>query len=345
MPVSTVTARAPGRVNLIGEHLDYNGGRCLPIALDLGTITTVSRSTEAKLSSTEARPGWTAYVTGVLASLGVEEPLHVEVTSDLPIGAGLASSAALECSVAMAVDELLGLGRSREELMRACIRAENEYVGVPTGGMDQAASLFSDPGHALLLDFADDSRTPVAFDPGAAGLALLVVDTGVSHALTDGAYAARRADCEAAARALGIPHLARASPEQIRGLPGGRLGRRARHVASEQQRVDAFVTAVGGADWDVAGALMTGSHTSLRDDYEVSYPELDLVVETALERGALGARMTGGGFGGSAIALVPGGVLDDVEGSIRSAFTANGHDAPTLYRVEASRGAAVLRAT
>lgn len=345
MPLSTVTARAPGRVNLIGEHLDYNGGRCLPIALDLGTVAVVSRASETTLASSAARPGWTAYVTGALAALGVEEPLRVEVTSDLPIGAGLSSSAALECSVALAVNELLDLGRTRDELMHACIRAENEYVGVPTGGMDQAASLFAARGHALLLDFADGARTPVAFNPGAAGLALLVIDTNLSHTLTDGAYAARRVDCDAAAQALRIPHLARATPEQIQGLPGGRLGRRARHVASEQQRVDAFVAAVGGADWDVAGALMTASHASLRDDYEVSCPELDLVVETAVQRGALGARMTGGGFGGSAIALVPVRVLDDVEGSIRSAFTVNGHDAPTLYRVEASRGAEVLSAT
>ncbi|MCW2754837.1 MAG: galactokinase [Marmoricola sp.] len=347
MSFTTVTARAPGRVNLIGEHLDYNGGCCLPIAVDLATTTTVSRSADGhpQYSSDAAAPGWTAYVSGVLAALGVEEPLEITVTSDLPTGAGLSSSAALECSIALAVDSLLDLRLSREDLMVACLRAENDHVGVPTGGMDQATSLFAEQGHALRLDFADGSRHLVPFDPGSDQLTVLVIDTRVSHALVDGAYAARRADCEAAASALGITHLAQATAEQIEGLPGGRLGRRARHVAREQERVTAFEGALGARDWTAAGALMTASHISLRDDYEVSCPELDLAVETATSVGALGARMTGGGFGGSAIALVAAESLENVEAAIRSAFTANSHDAPTLYRVEASRGAQVLSAT
>ncbi|MCW2783709.1 MAG: galactokinase [Marmoricola sp.] len=344
---TAVSARAPGRVNLIGEHLDYNGGRSLPIAIDLATTATVTRSADGRTRcrSSAETPGWTAYVTGVLAALEVTEPLHVTITSDLPIGAGLSSSAALECSVALAVNDLLGLGRSRSELVQACVRAETEYVGVPTGGMDQTTSLYADAGAALLLDFADDSRTPVPFDPSDAGLTLLVIDTRVSHALVDGAYAARRADCESAAKHLGIQHLASATADQIEGLPGGRIGRRARHVFTEQARVRAYVDAVAADHWQTAGTLMTASHESLRDDYEVSCPELDLAAGTATALGALGARMTGGGFGGSAIALAPSDLLERIRNGVAAAFADNGHDAPTFYEVEASRGAEVLSAT
>ncbi|RNL65791.1 galactokinase [Nocardioides marmoriginsengisoli] len=335
----TVVARAPGRVNLIGEHLDYNGGSCLPIALDRTTTASVAVGTGARRSD-RATPGWTAYVDGVLAALGVEEPLDISISSDVPVGAGLSSSAALTCSVALAVDDLLGLGRTRDELCAATISAENDHVGVPTGGMDQTIALYAEPGTALLLDFATGTRTPVPFAPP--DLSLLVIDTAVRHALVDGAYAARRADCEAAATHLRLTHLAHATAEQIDALPGGRLGRRARHVATEQQRVQGFVTALQVGDWKEAGALMTASHASLRDDYEVSCPELDLAVERALEAGALGARMTGGGFGGCAIALVPDGLLDAVRISVADGFAGANANAPTMFVVGASGGAEVL---
>ena len=195
----TVVASAPGRVNLIGEHLDYNGGRCLPIALPCRTTVTVSPATDGQLTVTsggvgwsglpgERADGWAAYVVGVLWALGVETALDLTVTSDVPIGAGLSSSAALECATALAVDRLLDLGRSREEVVAACVRAETEYVGAPTGGLDQTTVVYAEPDHALLLDFADGSRLPVRFDPASADLSLLVVDTRVSHALVDGGF-------------------------------------------------------------------------------------------------------------------------------------------------------------
>ncbi|MFL6160168.1 MAG: galactokinase [Marmoricola sp.] len=343
--MQTVTAWAPGRVNLIGEHLDYNGGHCLPIAIGLGTTATVTRSSgpDHLLRSDVEPDGWTAYVRGVLTSLGVTEPLEVSITSDLPIGAGLSSSAALECSVALAVDTLLGLHLERENLLAACVRAENEYVGVPSGGMDQAASLFASAGSGLLLDFADGSRREVPLD--LAGYCLLVVDTRVSHALTDGGYAARAADCAAAAAELDVPYLARATGAQIDSLTDPRVRRRARHVVSEQARVESFVTAAARGRWHTAGAMMTASHRSLREDFEVSCPELDAVVEAALAAGARGARMTGGGFGGSAVVLAPSSSVDTVGEAVRRRFAENEWDAPTVFVVEASRGAQVLSAT
>lgn len=353
-PVAAVTASAPGRVNLIGEHLDYNGGRCLPIALPCRTTVTARPSPHGQLSVTsggsewsglpgERAEGWAAYVVGVLWALGLDVALELDVTSDVPIGAGLSSSAALECATAVAVDALLDLGRSAGELVTACIRAETEYVGAPTGGLDQTTVVFAEADHALLLDFADGSRSAVRFDPASAGLALVVVDTGVAHELVDGGYAARRADCERAAGILGVPVLAavRDPASALTTLHDDRVRRRARHVLSEQQRVDEFVRALDLGEWAEAGALMTSSHESLRDDFEVSCPELDAVVEAALGAGALGARMTGGGFGGSAIALVDGDRVPEVRRAVDAAFEANGWAAPAYLDGTASAGARV----
>jgi len=355
-PVMAVTASAPGRVNLIGEHLDYNGGRCLPIAIPQRTTVSAAPAEDGQLSVTsggsswsglpgERAEGWAAYVVGVLWSLGVETALDLTVSSDVPIGAGLSSSAALECATALAVDELLGLGLDRQQVRDACMHAENAYVGAPTGGLDQTASLFATANHALLLDFATGAREQVAFDPERAGLALLVVDTRVSHALSDGGYGARRADCEQAAEELGVDHLVSADPAAVERLTDSRIRARARHVVSEQARVEEFVAAAAAGDWTGAGALMTASHVSLRDDFEVSCAELDAVVEASLAAGAHGARMTGGGFGGSAIVLVPHEHRDGVQQAIADAFGRHGWDAPTVIEVEASRGAEVDRTT
>jgi len=347
--VAAVTASAPGRVNLIGEHLDYNGGRCLPIALPLRTTVTAQPSADGQLTvtsgglswsglPTERAEGWAAYVVGVMWALGVDVSLDLDVTSDVPIGAGLSSSAALECATALAVDRLLELGASADALVAACIRAETEYVGAPTGGLDQTTSLLAAPGHALLLDFADGSRKQVPWLPAVDDVVLLVVDTRVRHAHVDGGYGDRRAECREAARTLGVLHLARATTTA--GLPEP-LAARARHVVSEQERVDAFVEALAGPDWARLGALMTASHESLRDDFEVSCDELDAVVEASLRAGALGGRMTGGGFGGSAVVLVARDRCADVRTAIGTAFAQQDWTAPTLYEVEASRGAEV----
>ena len=349
MTESTVTGVAPGRVNLIGEHVDYNGGRCLPIALTQVTRATVGRREDDQWRFTsgertwsgavgEQPEGWAAYVGGVLLALDVHEALDVTVTSDVPVGAGLSSSAALECSVAFAVDALLGLDRSPDELVDASIRAESEYVGAPTGGLDQTIAVHAEPGRALLLDFATGSREQVPFDPGAHSLELLVVDTRVSHELTDGGYGARRDQAWAAASRLGLDHVATATEAQVASLPDDLLPR-ARHVVSEVARVDAFVDALRRDDWAALGPLMNASHTSLRDDYEVSCDELDVTVEVAREAGALGARMTGGGFGGSAVVLVPTERAAAVRRAVTAAFAARGWGAPAYLTVEAGRGA------
>ena len=344
---------APGRVNLIGEHVDYNGGRCLPMALTQVTRARVTRREDDRLELTsgdrswsgtvgDQPEGWAAYVAGVLLALGTEPGLDIEITSDVPVGAGLSSSAALECSVAVAVDELLGLGLSAEELVEASVRAESEYVGAPTGGLDQAIAIHAQPGQALLVDFATGSKEQVPFDLVAHGLALLVIDTRVSHELIDGGYEARRDQAWAAAEQLGLTHVAEADEEQIASLPE-EPARRARHVVTEVARVDEFVAALHADEWDLLGPLMDASHASLRDDYEVSCAELDVAVSTAREAGALGARMTGGGFGGSAIALIPVERVAAVRRAVSAAFVAQGWAEPDYIDAEPGGGARVER--
>lgn len=346
------TGVAPGRVNLIGEHVDYNGGRCLPMALTRITSATVSLRDDDVVSVTSGARSWAGsslddvgeqdrwvlYVLGVLVSLGVRRGMDIEITSDVPVGAGLSSSAALECSVAVAVDAALRLGRTREQLVKACVRAETETVGAPTGGLDQAIAVYAESEHALLVDFATGAREQVPFDPAGHGLLLLVIDTRVSHELTDGGYGSRRDECEEAARLLGVEHLA-AAPS-FHGLPEP-LDRRTRHVVSEVGRVDAFVEALRADDWTALGPLMEASHASLRDDFEVSCEELDVAVESARAAGALGARMTGGGFGGSAIALLPQDAEDRVREGVATAFSQRGWRAPEFFRAEPGPGARV----
>lgn len=339
-------------MNLIGEHVDYVGGRCLPVALRQGTTARVTLREDDRLRFTSQEhswsgaladltdlEGWTAYVGGVLGALGVDRGMEIALASDLPKGAGLSSSAALECSVALAADAALGLGRSRHDLAEAALRAETEYVGAPTGGLDQAIVMHGQEGHALLLDFATGMQEQVPFDPRAHGVELLVIDTRVSHELTDGSYGSRREECEEAARRLGVQHLAAA--QHTDDLPDD-LARRVRHVVSEVARVDAFVASLRDDDWAALGPLLNASHASLRDDFEVSVEELDVTVDTALEAGAAGARMTGGGFGGSAIALVPTERVDAVRAAVRTAFAAQGWKEPAFLVAEPGPGAHLL---
>ena len=359
---------APGRVNLIGEHTDYNGGLCLPIALPHTTLVAASASPRLALRSLQnprepydgqlasvgrgSPTGWPAYVAGVpwaLAQLGFEVTgLTAVVDGEVPPGAGLSSSAALESATALAVDALAQLGLAtndagRATLASACVRAENEVAGAPTGGMDQAASLRCTSGHALLLDCRDGSVRQVPFDPAAAGLALLVIDTQAPHRLVDGQYAERRATCEAAARALGVATL-----REVAGSPVaevlGRLEhpvqrRRTRHVVTEIARVEGLVALLDDGRVADIGPLLDASHTSLREDFEVSSPELDLAVSAARSAGALGARMTGGGFGGSAIALVAVDQVEAVARKVSAAFAGAGFAAPKFLLAAASPGA------
>jgi galactokinase len=320
---------APGRVNLIGEHVDYNGGRCLPMALTRVTAAAVRRRDDdrVRLSSTdpEAEPfegrladlgpgsvdGWAGYAAGTLWALqqaGIEVPgLDLAVSSDVPLGAGLSSSASLEAAVALSAAELAGRAddpQLRHVLIQAAIRAENEVVGAGTGGMDQTVALLAEEGSALLIHTRDFRTEPVQLGLAEAGLELMVIDTRVKHTLADGQYAKRRADCDEAARQLGLAWLSDATPADVERLTDPRLRARARHVVTENQRVDTVVDLVRAGRVAEIGPLLDGSHTSLRDDYEVSAVELDVVVEAARGAGALGARMVGGGFGGSAIALI-----------------------------------------
>jgi galactokinase len=320
---------APGRVNLIGEHVDYTGGRCLPMALTRVTAAAVRRRDDdrVRLSSddTDAKPfegrvdqlgpgavdGWAAYVAGTLWALreaGIVVPgLDIAVASDVPLGAGLSSSASLECAVALGAAELAGRTDEpalRHLMVQAAIRAENEVVGANTGGMDQAVAMLAEDGAALLIDTKDFSAEPVQLGLAEAGLQLLVIDTRMRHALADGQYGQRRADCERAARLLGLEWLSDATPADVERLEDPRLRARTRHVVTENARVDRLVELVRAGRIADCGPLLNASHASLRDDYEVSAVELDVVVQAATGAGALGARMVGGGFGGSAIALV-----------------------------------------
>lgn len=362
-----IVARAPGRVNLIGEHTDYNRGLVLPVALPHATYAAAAARDDDRVriaSAEEDEPwsgtlaglgpgdvaGWAAYAAGVLWALredGVEVPgLDVVVHGTVPLGAGLSSSAALECSVALAACAAAGVETSpavRRRLVAACIRAETEVAGAPTGGMDQTVSLLASPDAALLIDFDSDctSAVPLALDE--AGVALLVTDTRVKHALVDGGYAERRADCEAAAAALGLPSLRQATLADLDSLGDDRVRRRARHIVSEIGRVRATVDALGAGDWAAVGGLFRTSHVSMRDDFEISCAELDVAVTTAVEAGALGARMTGGGFGGSSIALVPVERVDAVARAVDAAFVAHGFDSPAHLLAEPGPAAALLR--
>jgi galactokinase len=367
---------APGRANLIGEHTDYNQGWVLPFALGLGVTVAAARrgdgvlairsrqapGTPADLPLAALAPGavtgWAAYPAGVAWALReAGHPLtagaSLAVDSDLPQGAGLSSSAAIECAVAIALAGLYRADVPRTELARLARRAENEMAGVPSGIMDQSASLLCEAGHALLLDCRSGQTTPVPFDPAAAGLALLVIDTGARHALTDGRYAERRAECERAARALGVASLRDvADPAVAASIGDPVLARRARHVVSYNFRVLSAVDLLravkgegeGGrgrpAGGGVAGLgrLLHDSHASLRDDLEVSWPQADEAAEVAERAGALGARMVGGGFGGSVIALVPADSTA-VRTAVRAGYAGRGWAPPTFLDAPPSAGA------
>jgi galactokinase len=355
-----VTSEAPGRVNLIGEHIDYSEGFVLPFAIANRTHAAISRSADGlvrisshqrrnnifSISISDVKPGskgdWEKYVLGVIWSLGVTEGLNILVDGNVPAGAGLSSSAALECAVAVGLNALLDLGLSDKELARATQRAENYYVGMPCGIMDQSISIMGQAGSALLLDCRDLSTESIPFNVADAGLELLIIDTQAHHALVDGGYAERRASCESAAAKLGVNSMRDLTMEQL--LAGkDNLSEvefiRARHAVTEISRVLATVEALKSGDFNEVGRLINQSHNSLRDDYAVSCPELDLVVEAARSAGALGSRMVGGGFGGSAIALLRVEDLDTARTAIAEAFTIKGFKKPRFFTSLPSAGA------
>ncbi|GAA1325882.1 galactokinase [Pseudonocardia xinjiangensis] len=355
---------APGRVNLIGEHVDYAQGLCLPFAIAERTVVEVAARDDGRVrlrslaedddwSGTlddigPASPaGWAGYAAGVLWALrraGHEVGgIDLLVTDTVPLGAGLSSSAALECSTALAVDDLFGLGlggtpSGRRQLAAACISAENDVVGAATGGMDQATSMLAVAGNALLLDMRDGTDRAVPFTPADAGLAVLVIDTRVRHRLADGQYGKRRAAVEKAAAALGRPSLRDVTLAEVTTLDPELLPR-ARHIVTEIARVRDAVALLDAGRLAEIGPLLDASHASLAHDYEVSSDELDLACWAARRAGALGARMTGGGFGGSAIALVPLEQTDTVASEVRTAFAEAGYREPEIRAAEPSAGA------
>ncbi|HST49711.1 galactokinase [Jatrophihabitans sp.] len=365
MPVES-SWRAPGRVNLIGEHTDYNDGFCLPLAIPYGCTATVSPLSEpvlevvsaqqeapVEIALAELRPGrltgadaWAGYAAGVawaIAERGHRLPgLSISLDGDVPLGAGLSSSAALECSVAAALDDQLALGLDRSELVALARQAENDFVGAPTGGMDQLASVFAERDRVLLCDMRTLAVEPVPFDLDAAGLSLLVIDTRAPHQLTDGSYGERRAACEEAARLLGVPALRDVDleglPEALDRLPDETLRKRARHVITENDRTLACADLLRTGQLRRIGPLLTASHESMRDDFEITVPEVDLAVEVLLAFGAAGARMTGGGFGGCVIALMEPAQARAGALAVQAAFAGRGYAEPVGFPVTAAAG-------
>ena len=351
---------APGRVNVIGEHTDYNDGFVLPIALPHTTRAAVGRRSDGLLALASAqsddgvvqvpvaelapgRPdGWAGYPAGVVH--GLRERLtggvSVLVDSDVPVGAGLSSSAALTCAVALALRDLVAPELTREDLIELARGSENDFVGAPTGILDQSASLLCRAGAALFLDTRDRSTEQVPLDLAAAGLELLVVDTGTPHTHADGGYGDRRRECEQAAAALDVPALRDVADVDGLASLDGVLLRRARHIVTENARVLEVVGILRGAtDPRAVGPVLTAGHASLRDDFEISTAELDACVDTALAAGAHGARMVGGGFGGSAVVLVDRERSAAVAAAVRDEFSRRGFAAPRTFDVVPSAGA------
>ena len=358
-----LVAAAPGRVNLIGEHIDYSDGFVLPFAIKDRTLVAARKRDDSivRIASVQRRnkvvtvdisrvkPGlkgeWERYALGVLWSMGVKTGVDLLIDGHVPLGAGLSSSAALECSVATAMNHLFGMGFTLEELARLTQKAENQYVGVPCGIMDQSVSLMATQGSALLLDCRDLSTKNIPFDVAASGLELLIIDTQAHHALTDGGYAQRRASCESVVAKLAIASLRELSMEQLeasRSLLTDTEYLRARHAVTEMKRVLDCVDALSSSDFVRVGQLLNQSHASLRDDYAVSCPELDTAVDAALSAGALGSRMVGGGFGGSAIALIQASKTTETIKAVEKAFSNRGFKAPRFFTSLPSQGAEII---
>lgn len=353
---------APGRANLIGEHTDYNAGFVLPFAIERSAYAAVAlredgvlrlvseQSGEVSLQLADLAPGritgWPAYVAGAVWALGESHGAHTRgldllLDSDVPSGAGLSSSAALECVTALAVVELLGIELPRPALALAAHRAEVEMAGVPCGTMDQMISMCGQAERALFLDCRSLEIRQVPLPLASMGLALLVIDTRAPHRLVSGEYAARRRDCEAAAAALGVAALRDTTAEAVEAAAGlSELQRnRARHVVTENARVLATVAALERGDLGAAGPLLNASHESLRRDFEVTVPELDVAAAAAVEGGALGARMIGGGFGGCVLALVEADGAEATFAAVERAFGKRGFAAPVGMLAQPSAGA------
>ena len=358
-----VIAAAPGRVNLIGEHIDYSDGYVLPFAIADRTYAALRRrpdrlvriasaqrkNTVITVNLDEVHPGlkgqWERYVLSVIWAMQVKHGVDVMIDGQVPLGAGLSSSAALECSVATALNELFSLGFSVESLARLAQKGENEYVGVPCGIMDQSVSLMAKRGSALLLDCRDLTSRDIAFDVASHGLELLIIDTQAHHSLTDGGYAQRRASCDGVVAKLAVRSMRELTMEKLEAshdLISTTEFMRARHAVTEIARVLDAVKALESKNFTTLGHLLNASHASLRDDYDVSCPELNTAVDAAITAGALGARMVGGGFGGSAIALIKAIHTQEMIKSIEEAFESKRFKTPRFFTSLPSQGAQII---
>lgn len=360
-------SRGPGRVNLIGEHTDYNLGFVLPFAIEPELVAAFAPRTDrvvrlatdfepgvvtASLDDLRGADGWAAYPLGVawaLGEFGVELAdqcgFDLAVVSTVPVGAGLSSSAAVETATLMALSSMWGLDLDRLTLAQVGQRAENVAVGAPTGVMDQAASLLGQRDSAVFLDCRSLEYQIVGLGLGAAELAVLVMDTHVKHEHATGGYGQRRAECEQGAAELKVGSLREVGLDDLpaaRGVLNEVVFRRVRHIVTENQRVLDVVELLGTQGPASIGPVLDASHASMRDDFEISVPELDLAVEVARANGALGARMTGGGFGGSAIALVPQDRADAIGAAVTKAFFEAGYAQPGLFVVHPVAGACLL---
>ncbi|WP_229727746.1 galactokinase [Mycetocola zhadangensis] len=358
--------QAPGRVNLIGEHTDYNDGFVFPFAIDRSTVVALAPradrtvrvtsafsdeivTVELDAISPDSLSDWSAYPLGVVwalgefgANLATATGFDAFIDSDVPIGAGLSSSAAIECAVAVALNDIWALEFSRETLAKVGQLAENKAVGAPTGIMDQSASLLGKKDAAVFLDCRSLDAEVIDLGFEAAGLVLLVMNTRVSHAHATGGYAARRASCERGAAEMGASSLRDLDVDDLpraTELLDDETLRRVRHILTENRRVLDTVRTLRLEGPTAIGDLLVASHVSMRDDFEISVPELDLAVDTALASGAIGARMTGGGFGGAAIALVRSADLQTVSDAVTRAFADAAFTEPELFTVTAADGA------
>ena len=359
-----IIAAAPGRVNLIGEHIDYSDGFVLPFAIADRTYAAIRRRADRLVRVTSMqrqnkvmsvnidslkpglKGGWERYVLSVIWAMEIKSGVDVMVDGNVPLGAGLSSSAALECSVATALNGIFSLGFDLQTLARLTQKGENEYVGVPCGIMDQSVSLMAQAGSALLLDCRDLTSRNVSFDVATSGLELLIIDTQAHHSLTDGGYAQRRESCDSVVDKLSVRSMRELSLEHLnasRKLISETEFIRARHAVTEIARVFDAVNALETRNFYELGRLLNASHASLRDDYNVSCPELNTAVDAALSAGALGARMIGGGFGGSAIALIKASHVQETTNAIEKAFVHSKFKSPRFFTSLPSQGAQIIQ--
>jgi galactokinase len=350
---------APGRANLIGEHTDYNEGFVLPFGINRRTYASVSlrsdrtcrvasdidgKSYQFELGQKPEGLDWALYPLGVAWAMSeyADSGFDCFFTSDVPVGAGLSSSAAIECAIATALNELWEAGRTKQELALLCQKAENQVVGAPTGIMDQTASMLAQPDSAVLLDCQSLEAKSVRLGLAEKGLLVAVIDTRVAHRHSDGGYRVRRESCERGADKMGVSSLRGLSADD---LPKAETVlddvdfRRVRHIVTENDRVLATVKALANGNLPEFGSLLLASHASMRDDFEISIEELDLSVEVAMQTGAVGSRMTGGGFGGAAIAVIDHGLLETLAANCKAAFKDKGYLEPRVFAVEPSEGA------